>query len=510
MKIGKKTVPRVEINLRPGQLSRPRYHYRLPGLAPPVDFRVPNNNMTNLKRAVLERVFYVKDKVTGNFSPPPKPLSGVFEQRTSMFLGAVKKHLSPTIPITHEDFVGLYKDRRKMIYEQARLSLLDKPWSKRDAVCQSFVKADKLNTSEKPDPAPRLIQPRSPRFNVVVGSFLKPIEHRVYRAINKAFRYPTVMKGYNANQTGRVIAAKWNAFKQAIGITIDATRFDQHIHGGALKLAHEVYLWIYRNHKKILQKMLDEDFTTTGKCFLPEGILKYFAGPQRISGSMDTAMGNIIVMTAMLFDYLEQMNIQYQVINNGDDSTIFIEAADEHKLSDLQAYFLTLGFTMKIENVARELEKVVFCQTQPIWTPDGYRMTRDPHVCLAKDTTCLFSFTSPTSLGKYCQVFGAGGLSLASGIPILQAFYQMFLRVPGGEESKVTFETGMAFSSHGMESKVSPIHPQTRYSFWRAFGITPDEQVCFENHYHASSITWDGLRDPNRQNFPQFPPNITV
>lgn len=518
MTVKGKERPRVEITPRLGAITRTRYHYRFPGLSPEVAFRVPDNNLINLERAVLERVFYVKN-ADGTFSAPPKPQPGVFEQRTAPFLEALKGHLSPTIPITHEEFVGLYKDRRKKIYDNARLSLVDQPLTKKDARCKSFVKADKMNITEKPDPAARLIQPRSPRFNIVVGCYLKPIEHRVYRAINKVYGYPTIMKGYNSDQTGKVISAKWRSFHKPVGITIDAKRFDQHVHDKALDLAHQVYLHLYKNFVKELKELLDYDYTTEGVCYLQEAVLKYWHDAQRISGSMDTAMGNIIVMTGMLHPYLTAKKIKFQVVNNGDDSTIFVEAKDAHKLDDLQQYFHELGFTMKIENIARELEHVVFCQTRPVLCThrnqdgklvDTYRMIRDPHTCLAKDTTCIFSFESPTSLGKYCTVFGEGGLSLSSGIPILQEFYKMFKRVPCPQRGKVTFETGMAHNCVDMISEEREITPQCRYSFWLAFGILPDEQIAYENFYRSSNITWDGLRVSNRQQFPLWPPNVSV
>lgn len=494
----------MEVKKRLGGLSRTRNYYRLDGLAPSVDFRVHSCDLVSLERGVLERVFYVKDEAD-RFNSPPKPIPGVYESEFAKFFREVTKYLRSTIPITPEHFVSLYKDRRKHTYAAAAEDLLIHPLTRKDARTKSFVKADKLNFDAKPDPAPRIIQPRSPRYNVAVGCYIKPIEKRVYRAINKVFGHPTVMKGYNASQVGTVIAAKWHAFSVPVGITIDAKRFDQHVHVPALKCEHEIYYFIYRSSKGKLRKLLDMQLENNGVCYTDEGVLIYTRDGTRCSGDMNTALGNIILMCSMVYTYMLPKNIKYQLVNNGDDSTIITEAKHIHLFDDLKPYFLSLGFSMKIENIAYELEKIVFCQASPVWTPDGYRMVRDPHISLAKDCTCIFSLTSPSSLSKYCSVFGEAGLSLTSGIPILQEFYKVFKRVPYSASNYV-MESGMAMLASGMSPKEAPVHARTRYSFWRAFNITPDEQRVFEEIYTNATLTWTPGVDP--EPFPPWPPTV--
>ncbi len=85
-----------------------------------------------------------------------------------------------------------YRGRRRTIYQNAADSLLTRSISQRDAKVKAFVKAEFINSDEKPDPDPRVISPRDPRYNVEVGKYLRPIEHRIYGMIAKIFGEPTV------------------------------------------------------------------------------------------------------------------------------------------------------------------------------------------------------------------------------------------------------------------------------------------------------------------------------
>jgi hypothetical protein len=105
---------------------------------------------------------------------------------------------------------------------------------RQDSFLQAFVKAEAVNFTAKPDPAPRIIQPRNPRYNALVGRFIRPLEHRVYIAIGKLFGGPTVMKGYNAVGTASCLRDMWLEFTNPVALSLDASRFDQHVSREAL------------------------------------------------------------------------------------------------------------------------------------------------------------------------------------------------------------------------------------------------------------------------------------
>lgn len=129
-----------------------------------INFGVHNSSINNLERALYERVFFVSDG--GEFKPPPKPKSAqMFVERLSRFKQSFRKLIPPTTAWSFNDFVNSYTGRKRGVYERAVSSLATKPLDIRDSYIQAFVKAEKINFSAKKDPAPRVIQPRSPRYN---------------------------------------------------------------------------------------------------------------------------------------------------------------------------------------------------------------------------------------------------------------------------------------------------------------------------------------------------------
>jgi hypothetical protein len=65
---------------------------------------------------------------------------------------------------------------------------------------KSFTKAEKINFTSKPDPAPRIIQPRDPRYNVEVGRRIAHIEKPLFKALAKMCGHEVVFKGMTADK----------------------------------------------------------------------------------------------------------------------------------------------------------------------------------------------------------------------------------------------------------------------------------------------------------------------
>ena len=82
------------------------------------------------------------------------------------------------------------------------------------------------------------------------------------------------------------------------------------------------------------------------------------------------------------------------------------------------------------------------------------------------------------TLGKLEDWLGSqrvGGLSLAGDVPVLSQFYKCFPVKESSMESDYAaphkFQAGQQYGSVTSES---------RYSFWLAFGLTPDDQEALE------------------------------
>jgi hypothetical protein len=349
--------------------------------------------------------------------------------------------------------------------------------SKRDARLKTFVKAEKLNLSKKPDPAPRVIQPRDPRYNVVVGPYLKPLEHKVYKAIAAVWGGPTVMKGFNAVEQGCIIRGMWDSLGDPIAISIDASRFDQHVSADALRWEHSVYNGVYKS--PLLAKLLSWQVGNEGKAFTPEGVVTYSVAGCRMSGDMNTALGNCLLMCAMCHQLFEKLGIVGRLANNGDDCVLFVERRDAARLiKTIPKFFLGFGFTMKVEAPVDVFEKIEFCQTQPVYDGTTWRMVRSPRVCLDKDGINLRP--GNRSFEGWLGSVGECGMALTSGIPILQSYYQYLIRVSNGKRA-VLEVTGMEYLRGNLISSApSSISDDARLSFWRAFGVQPHRQVLIE------------------------------
>lgn len=437
-------------------------------------YGVHNNSLNNLKRGLLERVFAIDAQGT----LPPRPTAS-FDERLKPFSKAFRPFRVE--PFTMNEFVERYSGRQYTRYSKAMEDVLLTPVTARDARVSTFVKAEKIDFSKKVDPAPRVIQPRDPRFNVAIGQFIAPLEHKAYKALGALYKYPAVAKGYNAYQTGDICAKKWNLFKEPTVVGLDASRFDQHVSQQALRWTHSQYLRFVNDpeFKRLLNMMLVNKGFATAK----DGCVKYKIDRGRMSGDMDTALGNCLLMVAMVYSYCASKGIRHECFDNGDDVIVFMEKTSLALFMDgLEVWFRELGFTMKVESPVFCLEHVEFCQTHPVYDGVEWRMVRNLGA-LAKDLCCV---SSPEEFSKWIYAVGECGLALTDGIPVFTEFYHWMLRYGEGSDIAKRHDfkgMGMYRLARGMEFCGKVITDDARLSFFRAFGLTPDQQLDLESMY---------------------------
>jgi len=258
--------------------------------SPAIPYFVHNSCITNAERAVKERIFFVE--INKEWTLPPLPIDSHFEDTLRVFLRCIRKYLPHAAPVERNKFADLYTGRKREIYRLAASSLYDRDIDDTDTHVKAFVKAEKTN---KPDSAPRLIQPRTTRYGVELGRYLKPLEKRIGTAINNSFNRETVtvFKGLNASDAGQELFKKWRRFRRPIALGLDAKRFDQHMHTQALKWEHSVYVSCFNNkrHKLQLKKLLKHQLRTIGRIYCKDGKIKYSKVGGRCSGDMNTGLG---------------------------------------------------------------------------------------------------------------------------------------------------------------------------------------------------------------------------
>jgi hypothetical protein len=308
------------------------------------------------------------------------------------------------------------------------------------------------------------------------------------------FGGPVVVKGMNAQQRGRLISTKWSKFSHPVAVGLDAKRFDQHTSVQALRWEHSVYLKLYKNDPK-LAMLLEWQLNNRGFGRCQDGDIFYRTVGSRMSGDMNTALGNVLIMCGLMWTYMRTLGIDYEFVNDGDDCILIVEQKHERRLDTLVPWFREMGYVMEREPSVTCLERINFCQSQPIFDGTEYRMVRVPKSTLTKD---LISFKSARCREEWESArlaIAQCGAALAGDMPVFWQFYSMLgSGLEGRRPNWGNDLPGMFFLSLGMETKCSPPSPETRLSFYLAFDITPDEQVALEELYSSVRIEWDGAK----------------
>lgn len=467
--------------------------YCLGGVGTSVKFNVHNNSLANLRRGLIERVFFVENDKK-ELEPAPKPLSGAFD-RLTWFRRKLHNIVGTHSNISPGQFLDFYTGRRRTIYEGAVKSLEGLSVQRRDAYLKTFVKAEKINTTKKPDPAPRVIQPRNVRYNVEVGRYLRRFEHYLYRGIDEIWNGPTIIKGYTVEQIGKIARDAWDSFVSPVAIGFDMKRFDQHVSSDALKWEHSVYLDAFC-HDSYLAELLEWQLVNKGVGYASDGMIKYKVDGCRMSGDMNTAMGNCLIACAITHDFFRSRGIRARLMNNGDDCVVICEKECAAVVkTDMVRHWRQFGFQCELECDAEIFEQIEFCQMRPVYDGEKYVMVRNPLVSLSKDSYSVGPWNGINHARKWVNAVGLCGLSLTGGIPVVQSYYNMMIRNTQSVNSSgilrdVSFASGFRELARLGNRKSGAISEDARFSFYLAFGITPDLQRAMESDYDAHTIEW--------------------
>lgn len=475
---------------------------------------VHDNTINNGHRAVVTRVFCVKDKSRpGKYQVCPEPEKGAFDRFSKVAREWGRKvRVARVVPL--EEVSSLYFGAKRKRYDLAYKSLCIKPLCEQDARVRPFVKREKLvctsgifATSNKvglDTKDPRVIHPRDARFNCHLARFLKRNEHRIFNMINGVYDaanhgIPTIMKGLNASDQGNALFRAWTRFRDPVGIRMDFSRFDQHVSKRALKTEHLVYMTMFQKARKLglctksdlkeLQWLLNAQLNNKCSMYLPDGQLHYRTSGKRMSGDLNTGLGNVVIVCMLFWVLMKDLGLRtedFHLINNGDDCCLVVERYMlDRVLKALQPFFKPLGFELEVEGVSDKLEDVMFCQSKPIEvTPGEWVMVRDLDASRVKDATNLQRVTTRADFDEWRSAVAGCGLALTSGVPVMQEFYLALTRGVRPLHHQV-FECGRDFLALGMLSRVRPVQDCARVSFFLAFGVTPQHQMAMEEYYRT-------------------------
>jgi len=302
-----------------------------------------NNTLSVVLRALTERLYYVKGQ--DGFIPCPKPTLSF--STLSYFIRQAKRNLPALPPVwTASEFVQSYTGSKYKRYDAAKKNLDIRGPKRSFGYWKTFIKAEFYDGTKKSNPCPRLIQPRSPEYNILVGRYLRPLEKLLYKSIDRCFGHHVVLKCDNPWQRAETIKKYWDEFDAPVFVGLDASRFDQHVSAEALAFEHSMYNSVFKSAE--LAEYLTWQIDNIGFANVCDGSVRYTSDGVRGSGDMNTAMGNVFLMCSITHNYLRQLPCKWRFINDGDDCGIFLEQRDLHLLDSLPEHHLQFGFEMEV------------------------------------------------------------------------------------------------------------------------------------------------------------------
>lgn len=428
------------------------------------------------------------------------------------------------IPRTYEEEYGemarRYAGAKRRKYEQATKQVLDLGFWPKDSAIKMFVKCEKMEpTAEKQNPDPRAIQFRDPKYCVELSRYLHPIEQHLYQLKGDGRRIPPtrlVGKGLNQTQRASLLREKMSRFGSPVVVSLDASRFDKHCSSSLLQIEHQVYL--RSNPNSHFAKLLS--LQLNNRCFTTRGI-RYRTKGKRMSGDMNTALGNCVLMIVMVVSLFWDQQIQWDMLDDGDDCLVIVESSSlPWLLAQVKPTFLAFGHEIKVENVATEFEKIEWCQCRPIVFDGTAKFIRNPRKVISQALVGVKYFTSIGARARLVNTIGLCELVLNLGVPILQEFALALLRNAGTDRLLAIDEAGSLMSRVRRELSTFnlktlkrldplPIGLVVRQSFAVAWGIEPAEQVLIEHHLRSWTFNVEGLNlmppEWNVTSWEQFP-----
>lgn len=436
----------------------------------------------NLHRTLRERVLF--STRNGVMVPTLQPVGRYATPGMLHWRNRVTSLLDYTSPLNHSEFCEKQSGLKKQRYVTAKNNILCKGDGCVDASVTGFLKPEKYTT----DAAPRLISPRTPEYLLETGCYLEPLEKKLYRAIAEVEGYECIMKGFNLGSRARVMASHWDAFTHPVAIGLDASKFDQHVSQSALRYEHSFYLRAFQNDPK-LQRLLAGQLLNAVTCRLEDGIVRWTSRGGRMSGDMNTALGNCLLSASMLTEWARLAGVNMRCVIDGDDCVAFMEACDEERfLRGLPEWYALRGFRMKVEDAVYSFEDIEFCQCHPVWLTNGWMLVRNPVKAITQDHVWIER--GGITHREVLTATGEGGVCLYGDCPVLGAYYRM-LRGTGGLTRAAKRE--MAFRRSWMRhlsGERAPAHvtERARVSFGKAFGIAPTHQVLLEEYFSSFDL----------------------
>jgi len=422
-----------------------------------------------------------------------------FKRVTSLMARVLKKR--KVLPLTLRDTVDELNDAKRKRYLEAYESLLQIDVERRDANIAMFVKADKLDSVGAASKKPRAIQGRSPRFNLAIAKYLKPIEHSlmVWKGLKRGVvRSRFMAKGLNQWERAKLIIRKSEQFNRPCVISLDASSFDASVAIVHLLATHRLYLNMVDCPE--FRKLLSWTLRNKGRTGV--GHEKYSIKGNRMSGDIDTGLGNSMINYLVFTTIMRRLGVKkWDFLCDGDDALLFIEQ-DATTMRAVSQEASELGFDLTGEecNVSDgSYWNVEFCRSRPVWTKAGWVMARNPKRALACfGVTHKYVDWPQERFLRFLKGCGLCELHISSKLPMVGLFARQVASLTEdtaifGDEER--WRGGVKLDVSKLAALEVCVEDLTRHHIELAFGITVEEQLKYER---LVPMIVEGARLPRR------------
>ena len=470
------------------------------------------------QNCVHNQLIGIANRVCGRVPDPTVDVRMVYQP----YARRLRRALGGVTSLTRPEFISRYSGSKRRLYERAMDSLTKTPLTSKDMESDAFVKCEAFNPEAdyqgKENPDPRIIQARNPRYVIELGRHLRPIEHKLWRQNIRDRPNMTGRifgKGLSLIQRAKLVVKKFNSIKNCAVVGIDVSRFDRSVSLGHLLAEHDFYMMC--NNDGVLAELLPTQLYN--RCRTRLGI-RYKTKGKRLSGDVNTALGNCVLMY-FACSYALRFEPIYDILIDGDDTLVFIPEARlaEVQLSLTQS-MAELGHVIRVDSVATEIPEILWCRTRPVRTDLGWNLVRDPRAVIARSLSGIRFKTSFRRVCVLMDAIGQGLLALNRGVPILQAYAMALIRnarkhaadIPRrkrGVETRnsrrrkamnralfphdsLMYWYDMHCRVHGTRlNEFAPVGDTARVTMYHAWGIDPSTQCDLERKFASWDVCFD-------------------
>jgi hypothetical protein len=460
------------------------------------DYTFCENTLGNANAAARSRVFAERPEPT---TGAIRDLERVLKKASYKLGGAMRPRMLSDSELV--EWINTLPRRKRVRYLEAVESLKTTPFDfVKDSQIKCFIKLEVI--PRKRDPKPRMIQYRTARYLVTLAKYLRPLEHVLYesKGVFSSDGVADFAKSHNMDKRAATIREKASRLKEPVAVGIDAASFDAHVSRPLLKAEHKFYTWMARaagwahSDVALLTRILRMQLKNHVTGIFEEGMIKYVVDGNRMSGDLNTAAGNCILMAGMVKSILDRVIdkgkwVQY---DDGDDDLLLVEKDSLGVLlKEIKSEFEEMGMDIKIESRADiggdRLEGVLFCQHRPVCLDGKWTMVPCHERCETRLMNGPRWHHSRDELRQYLGAQAVCRLQTLNACPVLGAMYQWAAR--NGDTSQAAFDrvTEGDYRKFPHTPVPPPVEPSpgSRDSYARAYGVSPEEQVRLEQLWES-------------------------